>query len=180
MPKAKHPHNPDRPEPKAVKKALEKGDMKALGLSLSLRQRRFAEEYIIDFNGAAAAIRAGYSPKWSDRQASILMSHAGVSAYADHLTRQRSGSISALDPDYVIQGVMKTIMDAERAGDKLRGYELCAKILGMLTDKTEITGKDGGPIETEQRRVEQEAIEFTTMLKARAKKLKLVGGLDAA
>ena len=31
--------------------------------SLSFKQLRWIDEYLIDFNGAAASVRAGYSPK---------------------------------------------------------------------------------------------------------------------
>lgn len=162
--RAKHPHNPDRPEPVAVRRALEKGDMKALALALSVRQRRFAEEYIIDFNGAAAAIRAGYSPKWVDRQAHTLSQHKGVSAYTDHLARKKADSIVSVSPDYVIQKVT-AIITKEGVSDSnaLRALELIARHLGMFVDRTEITGKDGGPIATQQ--IEEEARSFTDQLR---------------
>lgn len=183
--KARHPHDSSRPSPKAIKKALEKGDMKRLAEALSVRQRRFAEEYIIDFNGSAAAIRAGYAPTYSDRQAHILLHHEGVAALIEHLTRERAGRLEAvLDDNYVIQGIMNVIADAERAGDKLRGYELCARILGMLRDRQEITGKDGEAIEINNLKTEEEARKFTEILKGLADRandkpnLKVVGGRD--
>lgn len=161
--KAKHPHNPDRPEPVAIRRALEKGDMKALGLALSVRQRRFSEEYILDFNGAAATIRAGYSPKWADRQAHILLNHAGIAAYIDHLARNKANSIVSVSPDYVIQKVTAIITkEGVTDGNALRALELLARHLGMFIDRTEITGKDGGPIETQ--RIEEEAKSFTDLL----------------
>jgi hypothetical protein len=167
---AKHPHDPERPESPAVRKALAAMDMEALGMALTPRQRRFCEEYTIDFNGAAAAIRAGYSTNYPDRQAHQLLKNKGISTYIDYVTASRASKIMSVDPDWVMQGVVKVISDAEKAGDKLRGYELVAKILGMLTDKHEITGKDGGAIEVEQRRIEEEATDFTRMLKAMTKK----------
>ncbi len=37
--------------------------MPQLASGLTTRQLRWIDEYLIDFNGAAAAVRAGYSPK---------------------------------------------------------------------------------------------------------------------
>lgn len=41
--------------------------------SLTPRQKRFVEEYLIDLNGGHAAERAGYSPKSARQQASYLL-----------------------------------------------------------------------------------------------------------
>ena len=43
------------------------------------RQKRFADEYLIDLNAEAAAIRAGYSSR-SVRKESILKAITGISA----------------------------------------------------------------------------------------------------
>jgi phage terminase small subunit len=169
---ANHPHNKDRPLPKGVRKALEKGDMEALALVLSHRQRRFAEEYIIDFNGTAAAIRAGYSPNYADRQSHTLLRHKGVAAYIDHLTRERSESVVSVNPEYVLQKVTDAIAKAETTGNLtalLRACELLAKHLGMLTDRTEISGPDGKAIEIEQR-TREDAASFVEQLKSLRKK----------
>lgn len=50
---------------------------------LSEKQKRFAEEYLIDLNATQAAIRAGYSPRSAEQQGSRLLSHAKVRAYID-------------------------------------------------------------------------------------------------
>jgi phage terminase small subunit len=167
MAKAKIPHDTDRPESPAVRKALAKMDMEALGGALTPRQRAFCREYTVDFNGTAAAIRAGYATTYPDRQAHQLLKNKGVSTYIDYLTASKAAKIMAVDPDYVVQGILGVVQkDAARDGDKLRGYELLARIMGMFIDKTEISGRDGGAIEVEQRRIEEEATDFTRMLKA--------------
>ena len=45
---------------------------------LNEKQKRFVSEYIIDLNAKQAAIRAGYSPKGAEPQASRLLSNAKV------------------------------------------------------------------------------------------------------
>jgi phage terminase small subunit len=139
--------------------------MERLYLSLSPRQRAFCEEYIVDFNGKAAAIRAGYATKWADRQAALLLKNKGVATYINSLQESKEAKIIAVDPDYIIQQVTAIIgKPGAKDSDRLRGLELLARHLGMFVDRTEITGKDGGPLET--RRVEEEAETFTNLLKS--------------
>jgi len=49
-------------------------------MNLTLKQYRFIDEYLIDLNGAQAAIRAGYSPHCAKEQASRLLTYAHVQA----------------------------------------------------------------------------------------------------
>ena len=52
-------------------------------MELNPKQERFVTEYLIDLNGKQAAIRAGYSPKTAEVQASRLLSVAKVRAAID-------------------------------------------------------------------------------------------------
>lgn len=174
MGKAKYPHNSSRPSPQAVKKALAKGDMDALRLSLSPRQRAFVDEYLIDFNATAAARRAGYADtKHIDKQAHILTHHEGVAALIAHEMRSREAKLTVADPDYVIKKIT-TIINKETArdADQLRGLELLAKILGMLKDRTEITGKDGEAIQVKQ--IEEDSVALVNLLDQLSKKKDVV------
>jgi phage terminase small subunit len=179
--KANYPHNPKRPEPKSVLDAIQNNDIEALTRALSVRQKRFAEEYVFDFDGKAAAIRAGYAKQFAGRQAYILLKHRGVAFYIDHLSKNKDTNITVIDPEYIVQRIIKTIDKAEDIVNLtavLRGLELLARHKGMLTDKQEITGKDGGAIEIENRkRAEEEAQDFTDLIKS--KKLRVIGGTDA-
>lgn len=185
MGKAKHPHNPDRPEPKGVITAIENGDLDALLRVLSVRQKRFCEEYAFDYDGKAAAIRAGYAIPYADRQAHLLLRHRGVMFYIDHLTKNQQTNATLIDVDYILQGIIRVLgkaEDKENLTAALRALELLARHKGMLTDKQEITGKDGGPLEIENRRkVEEAADAFTNLIKEVGDKrkkpdLKVVGG----
>lgn len=158
--KARHPHDASRPESQAVLNALASGDIDQLELALSPRQRAFCHEYIVDFNGTAAAIRAGYSTNYPDRQAHNLLKNKGVAAYIDFLTRSKEAQIVSVNPDYVIQQVTAIITkEGTRDGDKLRALELLARHLGMFIDRTEISGKDGEAIKYQE--IETEANDFT-------------------
>jgi phage terminase small subunit len=55
---------------------------------LTDKQAIFCEEYLIDLNGKQAAIRAGYSPKTAESQASRLLSNAKVQKYLSERQQQ--------------------------------------------------------------------------------------------
>ncbi|MHC4215670.1 MAG: terminase small subunit [Planctomycetota bacterium] len=69
---------------------------------LTAQQRRFAEEYVIDLNGTAAAMRAGYSPKSAQATASRLMNTVSVSHYIDSLILER-GERCEVTADMVVR-----------------------------------------------------------------------------
>lgn len=151
--------------------ALDANDMEMLERALSPRQLAFAREYIVDFNGAAAAIRAGYSTNSADKQAYILNRHLGVKRYIEYLQTSKAAAIISINPDYIIQQVTSIIgAPGAKDGDKLRGLEMLARHLGMFVDRTEITGKDGEAIRIEKEKVANEAADFMTQLKIIAKK----------
>lgn len=52
-------------------------------LKLTDKQKRFADEYLIDLNATQAAIRAGYSQKYADRMAYKLVENSRVQDYID-------------------------------------------------------------------------------------------------
>lgn len=52
-------------------------------MALNEKQKRFADEYLIDLNASAAYIRAGYSPNHSNANASKLLQNKAIRAYID-------------------------------------------------------------------------------------------------
>lgn len=164
---AKHPHDSKRPVRESMRKAIDDNDIDAVERGLTVRQRAFAREYVVDYHGAAACIRAGYSvnPESAKRMATMLLRHEGIQAYITALTASKEAKILSISPDYVIRQVLAIVnADSAKDGDRLRGLELLARHLGMFIDRTEISGVDGGPIEMDQR-VQEEAANFTAQLR---------------
>lgn len=58
--------------------------------SLTPKQNRFCEEYVVDFNGTQSVIRAGYSKKTAKEQASRLLTFANIQAKIKELTEAQS------------------------------------------------------------------------------------------
>lgn len=69
---------------------------------LTDKQERFCREYIIDLNGAQAAIRAGYAEDSARVTASRLLSNDNLTDRIAELKAQRSEKLS-IDASYVLQ-----------------------------------------------------------------------------
>lgn len=148
----------------AIQRALDAGNVQEVIDNLTVKQRRFVEEYVIDFNGAAAVVRAGYNTKYPNRLASEMLHHPGIKAAIDGVTLERASN-SVLKPDYVIQKITKTIEKAESDNNHnavLRGCELLARHLGMFIERQEISGPNGDAIQL--KRVEEAADAFTSAI----------------
>lgn len=59
--------------------------------SLTHKQRRFVEEYLVDLNATQAAIRAGYSAATAYSQGQRLLKNVDVAAAVDEAQAERSG-----------------------------------------------------------------------------------------
>ena len=61
---------------------------KTQGKTITDKQAKFAQEYIIDSNGTQAAIRAGYSPNGAKVRASMLLTNDNIIAELNRLQAQ--------------------------------------------------------------------------------------------
>lgn len=73
---------------------------------LTTKQQLFVQEYLIDANGAAAAIRAGYSDRYPDRQAHILLKNPEVAAAIDTAKDRRSLEIG-VDARWILRTLVQ-------------------------------------------------------------------------
>lgn len=69
---------------------------------LTDKQKKFADEYLLDLNGTQAAIRAGYSKKSATEQASVLMAKANISQYIKQKLQERAKR-TEIDADWVLK-----------------------------------------------------------------------------
>jgi phage terminase small subunit len=74
--------------------------------TLTPKQARFVEEYLIDLNATQAAIRAGYSAKTAPEQASRLLSNVKVSTAVQAAMQARS-SRTEITQDMVLRELAK-------------------------------------------------------------------------
>ncbi|MGH2342576.1 terminase small subunit [Segnochrobactraceae bacterium EtOH-i3] len=168
-------------------------------MSLTPKQARFVEEFVVDLNATQAAIRAGYSAKTaadigrqllrktpvaraiSERQRAISerigvtaervveeLAKIGFANMADYmkvgedgdpyldfsgLTRDQAAALSEVTVEDFKDGRGEDARDVRRIKFKLYDKRAAlvdlGKHLGMFKEKVEVSGPDGGPIQTE-------------------------------
>lgn len=165
---------------------------------LTVRQRLFVTEYLVDLNASQAAVRAGYKEDNANVVGPRLLTKPAVQALISEAQHKRAarvevtadrvlqelalvafsdlgelmdftGGEARIDFSRIKDGSLRVVSeitqdeyvegrgdDAQRVKrtkvkfyDKLRALELVGKHLGMFSDKVELTGKDGGPIQVE-------------------------------
>lgn len=106
---------------------LSKGD-------LNDKQFRFVMEYLIDSNGKQAAIRAGYSPKTAEVQASRLLSNAKVKAAVAE-GQQYFQEKSETEAEWIRRRLKEEADDRSEFSThsgRIRALELLGKINGVF------------------------------------------------
>ena len=127
-------------------------------MSLTPKQARFVEEYLVDLNATQAAIRSGYSKKTAEQQGARLFRNVKVGAAIQEAQEARSER-TKIDQDWVIKrlvGVYEASMEARPVLDKNgeekgftfnptaanRALELIGKHKGMFIDRKLIGWKN--------------------------------------
>jgi len=114
---------------------------------LTNQQKKFCEEYILDWNGARAARDAGYSENTAREQASRLLTKVHIEAYIKEIQDdlQKQAGISRLSN----VNVLKKIIDDKKADfrDKMKAIEVVNKMLGFNAPEQKDVTSGGKPVE---------------------------------
>ncbi len=114
-------------------------------MSLPTRQACFVAEYLVDLNGAAAAIRAGYSKSRARQQAYRLSQKPEVQEAIAAAIEERSKR-TQVSQDEVIQGLKdETELKGEgsRPAARVQAWAWLGRHLAMFTDNTNLGGSVG-------------------------------------
>lgn len=123
---------------------------------MSLKQQRFADEYIISGNATQAAIKAGYSSKYANTNASKLLQNTTIKSYIDERLAQLASDKVATQEEVLtyLTSVMRgetqeqtlcsigelgqEVIDIDvGAKDRIKAAELLGKRFRMWTEKVE-------------------------------------------
>lgn len=123
---------------------------------MTIKQQRFADEYIISANATQAAIKAGYSQKYANTNASKLLQNTTIKSYIDEsladlqskkVADQRevleylTSVMRGKETEQTVIGVGdfgQELTDIEvSAKDRIKAAELLGKRYRMWTDKVE-------------------------------------------
>jgi phage terminase small subunit len=124
---------------------------------LTERQKRFVQEYVKDFNGSQAAIRAGYSKKGSCVMASQLLIIPKVSELIKASTEKKT-SEAEMERARIIRelkriafGSMKDIADWNGSGVEYKdSASLSDDVLASISSVEESTNAHGGSLKIKQ------------------------------
>ncbi len=114
-------------------------------MSLTPKQARFVEEYLIDLNATQGAIRAGYSAKTANEQGAQLLAKLSIRQAVAEAQAVRSKR-TEITQDEVIQGLKKeATLEGEGSSHSARvsAWAHLGKHLGIFTDNLNLGGSIG-------------------------------------
>ena len=101
-------------------------------MALTPRQEAFVNEYLIDLNATQAAIRAGYSKKTADKQATQLLGKTSISQAIQAAMDERKER-TEITQDRVIKEIAKyAFKDASDAPESSFKHSSKTKYIDML------------------------------------------------
>ena len=102
-------------------------------IELTPKQKRFCEEYAVDFNGTQAAIRAGYSVNTANVIASQNLTKLNVHNEIEKLTTEKSIR-TEITADKILQSIAKIALAEKDVSnrDKLKALEMLGKHFGLF------------------------------------------------
>jgi phage terminase small subunit len=123
---------------------------------MTMKQKLFCDEYLVDLNATQAAIRAGYSEKYAHTNAAKLLQITTIREYISARMAEKESELIATQ-DEVLQyltavmrgqtessvlarneaGAEKVIQKPPDEKEKLKAAELLGKRYGLYTDRVE-------------------------------------------
>ena len=103
------------------------------------KQARFIEEYLVDANGAAAAVRAGYAPGSAKVAASRMLSKDNPVRRAIQARQDADSERLGVSRSQVLAGLQEAINQAREQANPMamiRGWSEVAKMLGFYAPQT--------------------------------------------
>lgn len=127
-------------------------------MKLTIKQKRFADEYIISGNASDAAIKVGYSKKYAATNTDKLLKNTNIKKYIDERLKELEDKQIAKQDEVLkyLTSIMRgeqteqtLISDGTETGqritnievsakDRIKAAELLGKRYGTWTDKKEL------------------------------------------
>lgn len=113
------------------------------GVTVTERQKKFAEYYAQCGNAAQSAIQAGYSKKYANTNASKLLQNTTITEYIKQLTEdaQTARIMTARERQAILSDIAKD--NQNELSDRIRAIDTLNKMTGEYTQKVSIDGDVG-------------------------------------
>ncbi len=107
---------------------------------LNPRQKKFAEYYAQSGNAAESAIKAGYSAKFVNTNASKLLQNTTISEYIRELTEKAKDKriMTAKDRQVLLSDIAQN--EDNETADRIRAVDTLNKMTGEYLSKLEVSG----------------------------------------
>lgn len=107
---------------------------------LTEKQKRFCDEYLVDYNATQAAVRAGYSVKSAYSIGEENLRKPELKTYIDERLEQLRSAKTATAAE--VMEFLTEVMRDENEGSvsRLKAAELLGKRFGLFTDKVSVSG----------------------------------------
>ena len=104
---------------------------------LNARQRKFAEYYAQSGNAAESAVKAGYSAKYANTNASKLLQNTTITNYIKELSDKLKDEriMSAKDRQVALSDIARN--DGQDTSDRIRAIDTLNKMTGEYTVKVD-------------------------------------------
>ena len=104
---------------------------------LNARQRKFAEYYAQRGNAAESAVKAGYSAKYANTNASKLLQNTTITNYIKELSDKLKDEriMSAKDRQVALSDIARN--DGQDTSDRIRAIDTLNKMTGEYTVKVD-------------------------------------------
>ena len=104
---------------------------------LNARQRKFAEYYAQSGNAAEGAVKAGYSAKYANTNASKLLQNTTITNYIKELSDKLKDEriMSAKDRQVALSDIARN--DGQDTSDRIRAIDTLNKMTGEYTVKVD-------------------------------------------
>ncbi len=117
-------------------------------MKLTAKQQKFCEEYLIDLNATQAAIRAGYSQKTANEQASRMLAKVNIQERIAEKQSEASDRTS-ITVDFVLNGIKDIAVEGEQENNRLKAFDMLSKHLGIYEKDNKL--ELGGMLKTENK-----------------------------
>lgn len=113
------------------------------GVTVTERQKKFAEYYAQCGNAAQSAIQAGYSEKYAGQNADKLLKNTNIADYIRELTEdaQTARIMTARERQALLSDMAKNGKNSP--ADRIRAIDTLNKMTGEYTQKVDVSGDMG-------------------------------------
>lgn len=117
-------------------------------MALTAKQQRFVDEYLIDLNATQAAIRAGYSEKTANEQASRMLANVNIQQLIQNAINNRSIKTEITQERVLLEIARLAFNDPRKAFDKNGAIlpikewpdEVAAAVSSIKINETKVDG----------------------------------------